>query len=295
MDNPSTHYITRREVAEQCEIAERTLQRYWSKATDLGDEDVLRHLKLRTKDSGDIAGVDVTKKLIDDLKRKAELPTWLADEQWALDTYGPAARAEKGSRSSPDAGRGSHASDAPAPAESIHPTGDGMNANQFEMWMQEKNQEIEFLRDELREKNERLKEKAALEKERNELEKRREERDKETNQIMRDLGAIIGELKAQGLLNAPATRENEVGAAPLSSREAPPPVRDAEVVTEVAANKTEEPAKSPKSSAKSTAKKRPAKKKAGTRKSAKNKQPQPSALGQHLPTFSRIGRRLLGK
>ena len=224
--------------------------------------------------------------MIDELNKRAEVPTWLADEQWALEAYGPAARAEKGSRPTADAS--SYSTEHSGAAEPA-PSSDNVAAAQFAQWMKDKNQQIEFLRGELREKNEQLKEKVALEKERNELEKRREERDKETNQIMRDLGAIIGELKGQGLLNAPAAQGGAVEAARPASRETPPPVPDAEVVTEVAAKKTEGAAK-----AKPASKKR-SPKKAAARKSARKKQPAPSPLDVHLPTLSRIGRRLLGK
>ena len=91
MDTPSPipGFITRKESSDTCKRAERTLQRYWSRAIEQRDDKILDHLKLRTEDGALIAGTDVTKELIDKLKKERRNPTWYAERAWIEKTYGP--------------------------------------------------------------------------------------------------------------------------------------------------------------------------------------------------------------
>ena len=81
-------FITRTEASKLCGRAERTLQRYWSKAVDHQDHQVLSYLRLRTKDDQVTEGADVTKQLIEKLKKNGANPTWEARQTFVIETYG---------------------------------------------------------------------------------------------------------------------------------------------------------------------------------------------------------------
>lgn len=87
--SPIPGFITRKQAAEKCKRVERTLQRYWSKAIELRDDSVLTHLKLRKEDGDVIEGTDVTKALIEKLKKQRQNPTWYVHASWVESTYGP--------------------------------------------------------------------------------------------------------------------------------------------------------------------------------------------------------------
>jgi hypothetical protein len=89
--SPIPGCITRKQASERCQRAERTLQRYWSRAVGLHDIEVLQHLKLRAEDGKIIEGADVTKELIEQLKKERQNPTWYVDATWAEKTYSPRA------------------------------------------------------------------------------------------------------------------------------------------------------------------------------------------------------------
>ncbi len=57
--SPIPNFITRKQASERCKRAERTLQRYWSRAIEQSDGKVLQHLKLRTEDGDITEGPDV--------------------------------------------------------------------------------------------------------------------------------------------------------------------------------------------------------------------------------------------
>ncbi len=56
---------------------------------ELQDTKVLQYLRLDTEDGVKHEGVNVTKELIDDLKKKRQNPTWYVDAAWAEKTYEP--------------------------------------------------------------------------------------------------------------------------------------------------------------------------------------------------------------
>ncbi len=56
---------------------------------ELQDTKVLQHLRLSTEDGVKHEGVNVTKELIDDLKKKRQNPTWYVEAAWAEKTYEP--------------------------------------------------------------------------------------------------------------------------------------------------------------------------------------------------------------
>jgi hypothetical protein len=75
----SNHFITRKEASQRCQKADRTLQKYWSRAVATRDNEVLSHLKIVIEDGHEHAGTEVTRELIDDLKKKKLNPTWFVD------------------------------------------------------------------------------------------------------------------------------------------------------------------------------------------------------------------------
>ena len=87
--SPINGFITRKHASERCKRAERTLQRYWSRAIEQADKSLLRNLKLRTEDGEIIDGPDVTKDLIESLKKSGRNPTWFVHATWVERTYGP--------------------------------------------------------------------------------------------------------------------------------------------------------------------------------------------------------------
>ena len=56
---------------------------------ELQDTKVLQHLRLSTEDGVKHEGIQVTKELIDDLKKKRQNPTWYVEAAWAEKTYQP--------------------------------------------------------------------------------------------------------------------------------------------------------------------------------------------------------------
>ena len=87
--SPIPGFITRKQAAEKCERSERTLQRYWSKAVELHDAEVLQHLKLHTEDHDVIEGIKVTKDLIDDLRKNPAALPYLIELIRVFDTSMP--------------------------------------------------------------------------------------------------------------------------------------------------------------------------------------------------------------
>lgn len=86
-DSPNK-FITRKEASQRCQKADRTLQRYWSRAVATRDEEILRYLKIVTEDGHERAGTEVTRDLIDDLKKQKLNPTWFVDAEWLVEFYG---------------------------------------------------------------------------------------------------------------------------------------------------------------------------------------------------------------
>ncbi len=213
--SPIPGFITRKQAAESCQRAERTLQRYWSKAIEMEDFNILRHLKLHTEDEQVIEGPDVTKARIEQLKKEGRNPTWFVEADWVAKKYGP--RTDEAKKEL---------------TEKVLPTTTGEqdttqpNLEVVEVLkdrLHDKDSEIQYLR-------ERLKEKSDLEKERNDLEAERNLREKETNELMRNLGLLVGGLKQQGLLGG-EVEDAEIPSSPVTdSKEEQPVVQEAEVV-----------------------------------------------------------------
>ena len=86
--SPIPGFITRKEASQRSQRAERTLQRYWSRAIELRNTKVLEHLKLYTEDGTQHEGTTVTKELIEELKKKRQNPTWYVDAAWVETEYG---------------------------------------------------------------------------------------------------------------------------------------------------------------------------------------------------------------
>lgn len=182
MDNaPIPGFITRKQASEHCKRAERTLQRYWSRAIEHSDESVLKNLKLRTEDGEVVEGKDVTKEKIDDLKKQGKNPTWFVHATWVERKYGP--RLEQ--RSTEQVVEPSKSPE----GESSPPSGDVVSLLKVQIQMLE--QDKKDLRDELKIKNDQIKD--------------ANERGKETHVLMRDLHKLLHDMQQR--LPAPSIKE----------------------------------------------------------------------------------------
>lgn len=182
MDNhPIPGFITRKQASDRCKRAERTLQRYWSRAMEHGDQSVLKHLKLRTEDGEIIEGTTVTKEGIEELKRDRKNPTWYVHAEWVEKTYGPRLENVPSVSTKPPSPIG-----ATPPVR--EPAADGQVVTLLQEQIESLKKDKEDLREELRIKNEQIK--AAS------------ERDRETHLLMRDLHGLMADLQKR--LPAPA-------------------------------------------------------------------------------------------
>jgi hypothetical protein len=175
--SPIPGFITRKQASERCQRAERTLQRYWSRAVGLRDLKVLQHLKLWTEDGKVIEGPDVTKERIEQLKEERQNPTWYVDATWADKTYSP--RPPDGAVQTPEAKPAAERGDLDVP--------DAVAAL-LRQQIQDLQHDKEELREELRIKNQQIND--------------ANEREKETNILMRDLHRLMSDMQ-QRLLPAP--------------------------------------------------------------------------------------------
>jgi len=216
--SPIPGYITRKQAAERSQLAERTLQRYWSKAITMEDFNILRHLKLHTEDEQVIEGPDVTKERIEQLKKEGRNPTWFVEADWVAEKYGPRTDdVEKETLEKVLPVSTGEPDDKQPTLEVVEVLKDRLH---------DKDSEIQYLR-------ERLKEKSDLEKERNDLEAERNLREKETNELMRNLGILVGGLKQQGLLEGEVKSTDKAAGSTSNSeqeKEEQTVVQDVEVV-----------------------------------------------------------------
>lgn len=174
MDNsPIPGFITRRQASELCQRSERTLQRYWSRAIEFEDSAVLKHLKLRTEDGDVIEGSEVSKQLIEDLKKSSKNPTWYVHAAWAENTYRPRTE-EKPSKEKSDA-------NGEALAKGELATTDNEVVALLKDRIERLEQDKQDLRDELTIKNEQIGQAS--------------ERDRETHLLMRDLHELLRDMQ----------------------------------------------------------------------------------------------------
>lgn len=262
--SPIPGFITRKQAAVRCKRVERTLQRYWSRAIEHRNDDVLKHLQLRTEDGDIIEGTDVTKELIERLKKERKNPTWYVHATWVEKTYGP--RMEKKATVKKVAPE-----EEGTPSDGDSPPALQTRAALLTERIAHLEEDKKELRDELNIKNEQIKE--------------ANERNRETHVLMRDLHELIRDLQKR--LPAPATST-------LPSPQSSSSPHDVVVVTET------EP--SEKGSRATPAKKTARKRKPANRRSTNRKREQHSGntvvdddtqsfLERHLPTLSRPFRR----
>jgi hypothetical protein len=189
--SPITGFITRRQASDNCKRSERTLQRYWSTAIEVRDTAVLDHLKLHTEDGDVIDGPDVTKDLIEDLKKRRKNPTWYVHAAWVLRTYGPRSGAEE------SLAKAESAQPQPLPPiPAAVPT--QTHVSLLEQRVGDLERDKEHLQSELKIKNEQI--------------NQANERSRETHVLMRDLHALLRDM--QHRLPTPAALPLAVAAQP---------------------------------------------------------------------------------
>ncbi|MDA1049738.1 MAG: hypothetical protein O3C40_04565, partial [Planctomycetota bacterium] len=192
-------FITRKQASERCKRAERTLQRYWSRAIEHSDDTVLNNLKLRTEDGEVIEGQDVTKEKIDDLKKQGKNPTWFVHATWVERKYGPRLD-HKSTEQVVESSK-------PQEGDSATQNGDVVSLLKVQIQMLE--QDKKDLRDELKIKNDQIKD--------------ANERGKETHVLMRDLHGLLHDMQQR----LPAPQASSLSS-PIEKSDA----RDAVVVTD---------------------------------------------------------------
>lgn len=205
MDNsPIPNFITRKTAAERCQCAERSLQRYWSRAIDLHEVAVLEHLKLRTEDGDITEGPQVTKQLIDELKTQGRNPTWFAHAAWVEETYGP--------RSKPE----SNATHNVTVEQQRPTTKEPASAVDFEI--------VSILKEQLRQSQEShqedkraFREQIAMLKEMFDTLK---EDHSDTKELLKEVHKVFGNV-SQAYLSAPRNREGDTGTDKTSRDESP--------------------------------------------------------------------------
>lgn len=246
--SPIPGFITRKQASERCKRAERTLQRYWSRAIELRTTDVLDHLKLSTEDGQIVDGLDVTKDVIERLKNDGKNPTWYVHANWVEKTYGPRPDVES-------SGEELKAEEGTTEKQS-EPALDNVVTELLKQQISQLRQDKEVLREELKIKNEQISQAS--------------ERDRETHLLMRDLHGLLHDMQQR--LPAPAVSKQ-----PLSNADdlQVDGVYDAKIVERKSEQGTgrKRSSKSPK--AKTT--RSPAKR--------RGKQRSPSGFEKHTPTF----------
>jgi len=265
--SPIPGFITRKQASERCKRAERTLQRYWSRAVEYQENKILQRLRLRTEDGQVIDGRDVTKELIDKLKKSRKNPTWYVHGSWVARTYGP--RLEK------DATEPQHASDNPAGDSEPQPMAAHNThlASLLNKRIQELERDKQELRDELKIKNDQIKE--------------ANERNKETHVLMRDLHELLRDM--QHRLPAPSSSDLPLtGGGQRAQPSDAEPLPDAVVVTKPQIPKAQKgirrvPKKAARSSARPTRRRKTTK---STKQKTAIKQPQ-TAFKKNTPTLHR--------
>lgn len=204
--SPIPGFITRKQAAEQCKRAERTLQRYWSRAMEQEDREVLEHLKLRTEDGDVIDGIDVTKDRIEELKRKGQNPTWFAQESWVGEKYGPRPEDSKKKASSPDV-----TDPAKPKVEGGHVSENGM-VELLKEQLAKRDEDIAHLRTELKTKNEQIDAANA--------------RTRESNVLMQELQRLLGNWQEQAFRTLPVGGGENPNPPPQKVADAPPQPRE---------------------------------------------------------------------
>jgi len=200
--SPIPGFITRKQASQRCKRAERTLQRNWSRAIELEDMAVLKHLKLRTEDGQITDGPEVTKDLIDRLKKRGQNPKWYARAEWVVKSYGPRTETEQ------DDPQKQVESNTEVKEGSPHAIGSD-TVTLLKEQLASRNEEVAYLREELGIKNQQITEANA--------------RTRESNTLMQQLQQLLGDWQNQAFKTLPASTESE----PTQPRTTPVVVQDA--------------------------------------------------------------------
>ena len=83
MPSPIPGYITKKQIEERHQRSHRSLTRDFTRAVRIGDDAVLKHLKLCTEDGVVREGAAMTLDKIQELSNKGLMPTWYAEGEWA--------------------------------------------------------------------------------------------------------------------------------------------------------------------------------------------------------------------
>lgn len=180
---PIRGFITKKEVEELYGRSHRSITRDFSSAVRVGDNTVLKHLKLRTEDEQVRDGDDVTLELIQELSNNGLTPTWYIERTWAEQRYGVRSKTAKPT-STPQPQKQSTAR-----GEQVLVSDESELVVRLEDQIKDLKRDKDQLHQELTIKNEQIKE--------------ANERTRESNILMKELQGLLGNVQQRALLPLP--------------------------------------------------------------------------------------------
>jgi len=267
--NPPDGFFTRPDAATRYNRSQRALERDLDQALALGDQAILAHWKLVTKDGNVRAADDVTTEHVKQLVRDGQTPAWCVEGVYLEEQFGL-----KGSpkhRKSRGADR--HAGDSAASRSQTQPDKSGSEEGSGTTPLPS---DLQFLKERIR----------ILETEKQEEARRNAEREAKLFEqlAVKDRQISAWDEVTQGLTKALATGQLVPSLLPAPHEQEGTPGSPNVADPETAATQQATPPKS-RTSSKSTRAKKPTKKKRANKKSPPP--PPKSAFEKHTPTFHR--------
>lgn len=200
---PPTGFLTRPEASRLYNRSQRALERDLNVAIGTGNDDVLPHFLLQTKDGQIRQATDVSVEQVKAFVAEGMSPVWHVEEAWLLDTYG-----RKGEPKPRSQTRGQQEQDQTASASSKHSNsgqkdndlpagtdGEGTGAV-YRQRFEQQTEEIRYLRNDLEIKNEQIKEANS--------------RTRESNLLMQELQKMLGSWQERAFQSLPVNAENSI-------------------------------------------------------------------------------------
>jgi len=204
-------FISRLEAVEEYHRSEQSFRRDFEKARNRGDAAFLKQMKVVLNDGAEVDGTEIKKGDIDQLNSEGKAPEVFIARDLLETRYWK--RGEKRTKEGTGTQQQLRSSRPLRKVAEGQHSASGVEAGEIatlKARLEEQDERINDLKTQLTQIN-------AREKERNKLEATRAKHDKETNQIMRELGVTIGELKQQGLL--PSKAKSSPTTAPVQEAE----------------------------------------------------------------------------
>jgi len=197
-------FISRLEAVEEYHRSEQSFRRDFEKARNRGDAAFLKQVKVLLNDGAEVDGTEIKKGDIDQLNSEGKAPEVFIARDLLETRYWKRGKKKKeeGTGIQPQV-RSSRTATKVTESQQLTSGDQSGEIATLKARLDEKDERINDLRTQLTQIN-------AREKERNKLETARGKRDKETNQIMRELGVAIGELKREGRIPSEAESKPDI-------------------------------------------------------------------------------------